>query len=70
MTNRTAPQLDARLTMPLTQDGYVVSLFHIPPKQLPAYEAAWGVWLKANPRHLWPSWVPAWIEKRRQERAQ
>lgn len=68
--NRNQLQLDARLTMPQTQAGHVMSLFYVPKRQLENYEAQWGVWLKAHPRHLWPAWVPMWIEKRRQEQAQ
>jgi hypothetical protein len=42
----------------------VVSLFYVPPAQLPAYEAAWREWLAKTPKWLWPEWVDAWAASR------
>ena len=59
---------EARLSMPKTDSGYVVSLFYVPPSQLPAYEAAWREWLAKTPKWLWPEWVDAWAAHRNAQR--
>jgi hypothetical protein len=65
--NLTSDRMLARLTMPTTKDGYVVSLFYVPKAQLPAYEAQWREWLSQHPKAVWPEWVDAWAEHRKRE---
>jgi len=56
-------------SMPKSPAGSVISLYYVPPGQLPAYELQWGAWLRENPKHLWPNWAPSWIDKRKAEQA-
>ena len=55
----THEQVAARLSMPKTPEGYVMSLLYVPPRAAyrAAYELAWREWLSKHPRHLWPNWV-------------
>jgi hypothetical protein len=67
--NLTSDRMLARLTMPTTKDGYVVSLFYVPARDVEAYEVEWRAWLAKNPRRLWPAWVDAWAEHRKKNPA-
>lgn len=65
----TDEQLKLRESMPTTADGYIMSLFYIPPGQIDAYEAQWREWATKHPRRVWPAWLDAWAEKRKAEKA-
>lgn len=55
----------ARVTMPRTTGGFVVSLFFVPPQERGALEVAWREWARGKPEHLRPNWFPAWAEYRK-----
>ena len=55
--------LDAFKSMPL-YGGYVVALDFVKPKDLPTQEDAWRDWCKRSPRHLWPTWLDGWADRK------
>ena len=63
----TDEQADVRKTMP-TLDGFITSLFHVPPGRLDTYEARWREWCAQTPAKFWPDWIEAWGAYRKARR--
>lgn len=57
----------AYLSMPKDDDGFVKSLFYIPPGRLAKQEAAWRDWLRVHPKHEWPTWIEQWARRKKQQ---
>jgi hypothetical protein len=60
-----AEEIAARETMPKTSDGFIVSLFYLPPGQRAALEPQWQDWVRGQPKHLLPNWWADWLEFKR-----
>ena len=56
--------LAAYQTMP-QHGGYVVALDYVEDRALEQYEAQWREWCRKQPRHLWPTWLDGWKERKR-----
>ena len=54
----------ARQAMP-TYHGYVVALDYVGERDVAAQEAAWREFCRSQPRHLWPTWLDSWAQRKR-----
>ena len=54
----------ARAAMP-TYHGYVVALDFVNERDVAAQEALWREFCRTQPRHLWPSFLDGWKDRKR-----
>ena len=54
----------AYAAMPL-YGNHVVALDYVHDRDVAAQEAAWREFCRSQPRHLWPTWLEGWAQRKR-----
>lgn len=60
----TKENAELRATMPLF-NGAIVNLDYVPEHRLHEYRKRWGDWCRKHPKHEWPDWLVAYVEKQK-----
>ena len=51
-------------SMPRNSQGHIVSMLYLEGRELERMEPLWREWCKRTPKHLWPSWIPTYAQRK------